>query len=74
MVEAERRKTYPKTFAEITSTSIPAPIATTANEITVSDEIFTTPDKSTTQNERCSWKKAENCTWFNCSEEGPAPL
>ena len=70
VVEAERSKTFPKTFSEILSTPIRAPIATTADEITVNDEIFTTPDKSTTQSDSCSWEKAENCAWFDSPYEG----
>ena len=70
MIQAERRLTYPKTFEEIASTSNSAPIMTTADEITVNDEIFTTPDKSTTQSDRCTWEKAENCAWFDSPFEG----
>lgn len=71
VVEAER--TFPKTFSEIVSTPIRAPVTTTADEITVRDEIFTTPDKKTTQNIRCSWNRDDKCVWFNCNEEGPEP-
>ena len=63
---------FPKTFSEIVSTPI-RPIATTANEITVNDEIFTTPDKSTTQNIRCTWEKAENCAFLEPPIEGYIP-
>ena len=68
VMQAERRKSYPKTFAEIASTSIPAP---TVKTVDVTDEIFITPTKNTIQNVRCSWNEDEKCDWSNCNEEGP---
>ena len=72
VVEAERSKVFPKTFSEIISTPT-RPIAAIANEITVNDEIFTTPGKITTQNMRCPWKKAENCAFLEPPIEGHIP-
>ena len=45
VVEAERRKVFPQTFSEIVSTPTHTPISTTAEESTVTDEIYTTPTK-----------------------------
>ena len=73
VVEAERRKVFPKTFSEIVSTPIHTPISTTAEESTVNDEIYTTPIKSSTQTDKCSWEKAEKCMWFDPPLEGRAP-
>ena len=70
--QAERSKVFPKTFSEIISTPT-RPIAAIGNEITVNDELFTTPGKITTQNMRCPWNKAENCAFLEPPIEGPIP-
>ena len=68
-IQTERSKIYPKTFAEITSTSIPAP---TVKTVDVTDEIFITPTKKKIQNVICSPDVREGqCDWVNCNEEGP---
>ena len=80
--QAERSKVFPKTFSEIISTPT-RPIAaigneitvtpissTTAEEFTVTDEIYTTPTKSSKETNKCSWEKSEQCLWFNSQIEG----
>ena len=69
-MQTERRIIYPKTFSEITSTSIPAPAVKTVD---VTDEIFTTPTKKKIQNIMCSPNgyPVSSCEWVNCNEEGP---
>ena len=66
-IQTERRIIYPKTFSEITSTSIPAPAVKTVD---VTDEIFITPTKKKIQNVMCS-SPGDWCDWVNCNEEGP---